>query len=998
MTTKSWFYYPVAIFEGTFMGSTLAPFVSVLPQLQQVDDVAVVLMQDSGPGYPQGLYMFDGTKYRLAMPMEAISASIIAGDVLSLYHSQDIDVVLPPEVTVYKNGVHQPMDVIEHGQTAVYAVRTPPASGGTGVVSVNGLTGVVITNASNLPGLATVGLTGSYTDLINLPAPYNLPIAGPGTLGGVKVLGPNLVVDGTGVVDVSPALLTTIGDKLNTLTSVGGGSSLISSASGSNVNLKSITGSGTVSVSSTGTTVNITGAAYILPPAAAMQLGGVKIGSGVNVAVDGTISVPPGLQIDDFNTSLLATWSSQKINDSLNAITKTSLGLGNVDNISAADMPVSTAQADADQAVLLSAMSYADTLTIGLWNDRGNYDASSNLWPSTGGSGSGGAILKGDIWTISVGGTLGGQPVVNRQTVRAMVNAPGQISNNWAISTATPEVEDQIVDGVTNKAPSQNAVFDALAALPHINDSTTSSTSLWSSAETSTEMDDRIADAVASLPVGIATADEGVPLSPTTTSINWTGGGVSGTAIGNAVTINVPGINAFVQAALNAKASDSTSLFSGGVLSINAGNNATIDISAGSAQFMDYTNPTNPTSQIVSFGPFTAVVMANILTQIVTYVGLQSNGTLVQQPTPFTPTQRRTIVQLGLAAHTNHVIVNAVNQITTPNRAFLNQMQDFIDAVGPLNLSGNLISTNGANLLLNKSAGMIFKYGCNFNVDPSNPHIINLASATGFTFRYRQANGTEGADRTTVVPNLYDNAGVLTSVTGGNFTIQHVYIFQSGLIRIQYGQETYGSLAAALDAISYENFIVDSNIASNAVALGLLVVRGNATDLTNTAQARLIMVSKFGATTANGTSSLTASDIAIILGYTPADAATAATLAGVQTLSNKTLTVPVINGYTEGGNSASGTAYSPSLAVADHELATTGNAVVTLPAPAQGKAFTLMVAYGGAHTLGFAGGTVRWVNGVVPVPTSVAGKYDYYEFKANRAGTFWIGRDGGRNI
>lgn len=70
---------------------------------------------------------------------------------------------------------------------------------------------------------------------------------------------------------------------------------------------------------------------------------------------------------------------------------------------------------------------------ISLWNDRGNYDASVNLYPSSGGSGTAGAVLKGDIWTVSVSGTLGSTAVTPGYTVRALVNTPGQTAGNWAI-------------------------------------------------------------------------------------------------------------------------------------------------------------------------------------------------------------------------------------------------------------------------------------------------------------------------------------------------------------------------------------------------------------------------------------------------------------------------------------------------------------------------------------------------------------------------------------
>jgi hypothetical protein len=71
---------------------------------------------------------------------------------------------------------------------------------------------------------------------------------------------------------------------------------------------------------------------------------------------------------------------------------------------------------------------------VGLLDDRGNHDASSNTFPSSGGSGTAGAILKGDLWTISVGGTLGGVAVTVGDVIRAKVDAPGTTSSNWVIT------------------------------------------------------------------------------------------------------------------------------------------------------------------------------------------------------------------------------------------------------------------------------------------------------------------------------------------------------------------------------------------------------------------------------------------------------------------------------------------------------------------------------------------------------------------------------------
>lgn len=88
-----------------------------------------------------------------------------------------------------------------------------------------------------------------------------------------------------------------------------------------------------------------------------------------------------------------------------------------------------------DVSTLASAEAYADALVVGLWDDRGVFDASVNAYPSSGGSGTAGAILKGDIWTISVAGTLPtGQVVEIGDVVRALINTPANLQSNWAIT------------------------------------------------------------------------------------------------------------------------------------------------------------------------------------------------------------------------------------------------------------------------------------------------------------------------------------------------------------------------------------------------------------------------------------------------------------------------------------------------------------------------------------------------------------------------------------
>lgn len=102
----------------------------------------------------------------------------------------------------------------------------------------------------------------------------------------------------------------------------------------------------------------------------------------------------------------------------------------------------------------IATQSYVDGMVAGLLDDRGSYDASTNLFPSTGGSGTAGAILKGDIWYISVAGTLGGVPVTVGDSVRSLVDTPAQTSTNWSVLETNI---GYVPENVANKSSSYTA-------------------------------------------------------------------------------------------------------------------------------------------------------------------------------------------------------------------------------------------------------------------------------------------------------------------------------------------------------------------------------------------------------------------------------------------------------------------------------------------------------------------------------------------------------------
>jgi len=74
---------------------------------------------------------------------------------------------------------------------------------------------------------------------------------------------------------------------------------------------------------------------------------------------------------------------------------------------------------------------YVDTLATGSMKRCGLWDASSNTFPATGGSGTGGAVKANDFWIISVAGSPGGHAIQIGDFIIANIDTPGQTDTNW---------------------------------------------------------------------------------------------------------------------------------------------------------------------------------------------------------------------------------------------------------------------------------------------------------------------------------------------------------------------------------------------------------------------------------------------------------------------------------------------------------------------------------------------------------------------------------------
>lgn len=297
-----------------------------------------------------------------------------------------------------------------------------------------------------------------------------------------------------------------------------------------------------------------------------------------------------------------------------------------------------------------------------------------------------------------------------------------------------------------------------------------------------------------------------------------------------------------------------TGITSGGDISVNPGNPLAIDINPLSGRIVDYLSNPPTITPVESTSVITVELDSVAQTRDITWFVMDADLNVYQQENRPTPEDRRTFIVLGLAAQDNGSIFLA-QSIPTISGNPVNQLYDLMDAIGAFGISGNDVSPNGANLMLNVGAGQVFSRGWNHfdgSTETNNPHITNTvgASPASWTNVLRDSDLEHVLSSTVVDVGNYDDNGTLTAVPGGEYVVHQLWMFPtnegSEVHVLQYGQQTYASLDDAVSAAGKEAFATNPALPGNAINLGFLATSGSATDLSDTAQALFIKAGKFG--------------------------------------------------------------------------------------------------------------------------------------------------------
>ena len=283
-----------------------------------------------------------------------------------------------------------------------------------------------------------------------------------------------------------------------------------------------------------------------------------------------------------------------------------------------------------------------------------------------------------------------------------------------------------------------------------------------------------------------------------------------------------------------------TGLISGGAITINVGASNKIDVAAGSGVIVNLTNDTAPEIFPVSWPTKTALLTPYLATQVTSWVGYSFSAVnIIFSATDFTPEQlHNDVVRLGKIYHINNTTVSAVEALPLLFYSDLDS-QLFNTSIGVINLQGNTITANGANLNLDLSSGLCWRTGANIGDDANNPNFLTIYSSSAFNFFPAYQSSTTGLSTvlstgTSLDPSQYDDgSGSLAPVTAGYYTIQTALFFPVGTdfqMFVLYGQAQYATYDDAIAALALYSPVIQQDLAGGNIRAFIVIAKGT-TDL-----------------------------------------------------------------------------------------------------------------------------------------------------------------------
>lgn len=210
-----------------------------------------------------------------------------------------------------------------------------------------------------------------------------------------------------------------------------------------------------------------------------------------------------------------------------------------------------------------------------------------------------------------------------------------------------------------------------------------------------------------------------------------------------------------------------------------------------------------------------------------------------------TSAERKEKIWLSKIGHANGLVTIVVDEVDYLNSP-LAFSRDFFQVFNYIN--DGIYAYANTGLTFNITAGNVHGNGINYVDDNTNPNELGVGPIITTPFVYRTQTGGTSGFVTVLDPANYDAGGIITPVGGGvnSSTIQYIFLAPGAGFLIQYGQQTYTSLADAIANVGKENLVLFSNLVNNAILVSVVVMTRNATNVLDPTQCQFFRADKLG--------------------------------------------------------------------------------------------------------------------------------------------------------
>lgn len=289
-------------------------------------------------------------------------------------------------------------------------------------------------------------------------------------------------------------------------------------------------------------------------------------------------------------------------------------------------------------------------------------------------------------------------------------------------------------------------------------------------------------------------------------------------------------------------------------VTINAIDNTTYDFGAGSAYFLDLTNPRIPSFEIVRWedGEFVGLSPTVAASDGSTWISIDKDKNVLNTSMPLSDPLTHQYAELGVVVASAGLGSPLVLKAETPNLAFGlgYSVQSYINARGGFAVSGNNMQAVGSNLQFKFDDTTIFQLGRNainsiMNTDRTT--VPGQDPVATYFLQYRDGAGGFSSDfilTGLINPNVYDDGtGILATVPDDYWTVQEVFLDATGVVVVVAGQYLFRNLSTAVTVLPslQRTQVINSNL-NEISPLGFIIVKKNAVDLGDPSEALVLPV------------------------------------------------------------------------------------------------------------------------------------------------------------